>query len=89
MQLNLDGDAHVVEVVIGGRVYLATRRQFEEFTDLSAMLETVVRAGAQPSDIRHIFDESTSTDAVGERFVKWQGAKNRKLFVVASSTQKH
>ena len=86
MLLNLAGNADVVEIVIGGRVYLATRRQFEEFTDLSAMLETVVRAGAQPPVIRHIFDESTSADAVGERFVSWQTAMNRKLFLVAGST---
>ena len=90
MLLNLDaGYADVVEVVIGGRVFLATRRQFEEFTDLSAMLEMVVVAGAVPSVIRHIFDESPSAADVGERFLSWQDSKNRKLFLVPNLTQGH
>ena len=82
-----DGYSDVVKVVIGGRVYLATRQQFDEFTDLSAMLEMVVCAGALPSEIHHIFDDSPSAAAVGERFLSWQDSKKRKLFLVPNLTK--
>lgn len=83
------GYVDVVEVVIDGRAYLATRRQFDEFTDLSAMLEMVVSTGALPPVIHHIFDENPSASAVGARFLSWQDSKNRKLFLVPNPTQGH
>lgn len=81
---NDEASCHVdiIEVVIDGRVYVTTRNLFEDFTDLSAMLEAVIRGGAQSSVIHHIFDDCVSADAVGERFVSWQTAIRKKLFVV-------
>lgn len=88
---NDEASCHVdiMEIVIDGRVYLTTRGLFEEFTDLSAMLEAVIRGGAQSSVIHHIFDDCVSSNAVGERFVSWQTAMSKKFFVVGCPSHSH
>lgn len=63
----------VIEVRAFGRVYWTTRAQFESLEKLSTLLESAIAQGANLSTLRHIFDESRTSDEASHRYRAWQG----------------
>jgi hypothetical protein len=65
----------IVEMMIRGRLYWVTRKQFFVLAETSAMLETVISGGGKLPTIHHIFDEAKTMADMHTRFSKWQAER--------------
>lgn len=65
-------DYDIVQVVAFDRLYFITREEFVRLERRSQLLWELLYANASMSTIRHILDESLSTDEVAQRFAVWQ-----------------